>query len=286
MLDNIYVLTLERSQDRHESWLGAAMHPLCGIPHDLIKFFVGVDAKDYNGDMQAVADAAVQDGFGFVEEYALGTKTEHIQQTAASVAQVWGYAKMLRDIAEKQETTLIIWDDKMLTVPFGFFDDVSIMLFDADKEFYMWQLILRGDFGEIGLPVVEQKLRAHRSKAVFSTFLTHTLSSPFDFLIDEGLRGYDETIVYSAQGAEWMLEQLENANDFYYFFDHFLCFGLKAQVEEALADGKGFYCPAEFGYNFAKVYRPMGTLTDWAPKGSLHYEESRLTSKPIFIRGK
>ena len=283
MLDNIYVLTLERSTDRHESWLGAAHHPLCGIPNDLIKFFIGIDAKDYNNDMQAVADAAVKDGFAFVEEYALGIKTEYVQQTAGSVAQVWSYARMLRDIAEKGETTLIIWDDKMLTVPFSFFYDVLTMLLDAEKSFHMWQLMLRGDLGEVGLPELAPEIRRYRSMAVFSTILTHTLDTPFAFLIDEGLRGYDETIVYSPLGAEWMLAHLQNANDFYYFFDHFLCFGLKADVTAALNDKKGFYCPTEFGYNFAEVYRPMGTLTDWAPEGSLHYEQSVRTIKPVFI---
>jgi len=283
MLDNIYVLTLKRSTDRHESFLGAASHPLCGIPEDLIKFFVGIDAKDYNDDMQAVADAAAQDGFGFVEEYALGTKTEYVQQTAGSVAQVWGYARMLRDIAEKGETTLIIWDDKMLTVPFTFFHDVLVMLQETEKPFYMWQLILRGDFGETELSEVSPRIRAYRSAAVFSALLTHTLDSPLDFLIDEGLRGYDETILYSPEGAEWMLEKLQSADEFYLFFDHFLCNGLKTAVADAINDDKGFYCPAEYGYNFATVNRPMGTLTDWAPKDSLHYEESIRTSKPVFI---
>lgn len=281
VLDAVIVLTLRRSIDRQEAFLGAALQPLCGMPYELIKFFIGIDGKDYEDDMTAVANAAVADGFGFVEEYALGTTTEFVQQTAGSVAQLWGFARILRHIVETQQTALVVWDDKTLKVPFGFFLDVLAMLTAEEKKFYIWQLTLRGTPKDIQLPDQDAVARRIQSQAIFSALFSHTIESPLDFLIIEGLRGYDESMVFSPAGAEWMLKRLETATEFHTFLDHFICHELAALTHND--PKKGFYAPAEYGFNFVDVLRPMGTLTNWAPKDSEHFSESKRHLKPTYI---
>ena len=52
---------------------------------------------------------------------------------------------------------------------------------------------------------------------------------------------------------------------------------------EAGKDNKGFYSPTEYGYNFADVYMPLGTLTDWAHEESIHFTSSRESIGPRYI---
>lgn len=282
-IDLIAVLTIERAKRRHDSFLGAAMHPLINVPVDILKFFIGIDGADYE-DMQAVADAAKADGFAWVEDYAIGTVTEYVQQTRASVAQIWGYARILRYLVETKQTGLILWDDKMLSVPFSFFCDVLSELQATDKIFYMWQLSLRGHIDEIGLEAPDLQTQIQQNAAIFQSLTIGAAVSPFDFLIGEGIAGYEESIVYSPQGANWMLNELAKGEDFYTFLDHFICKQVSKRAATAVENGKGFYRPMAIGYNFVETHRPMGTFTNWAPEGSFHFQESQTNIEPTYIR--
>lgn len=282
-IDTIIVLSIERAVNRHWALLGAALQPLCGIPEDLIQIYNGPDGRKYNNDMLIAADAAAADGFPWVEEYAIGLKTEYVQQTAALTCQIWSYAQILRYLVETQQTGLIIWDDKMLKVPFTFFCDVLSMLQDGEKEFYMWQLILRGHPEEIEMRELNDFERSKQSELAFNAIIKGDMTIPLNFLVEEGIKGYDETIVFSSAGAAWMLEKLANADEFHTFLDHFICHETSNLSLEAAKEGKGFYSPTEFGYNFADVYMPLGTLTDWAHEESIHYVESRKNVGPRYI---
>ena len=150
-IDTIVISTIKRARTRHWTQLGSSQHPMCAIPEGLLNFYCGPDALEYDKDLGKVAEAAAADGFPWVEEYALGTRTEYVQQTAASVCQIWAYAQILRYFVEEELTGLILWDDKILTVPFEMFCDTLMYLKDVDKPFYMWQLCLRGDIDELGI---------------------------------------------------------------------------------------------------------------------------------------
>ena len=104
-----------------------------------------------------------------------------------------------------------------------------------------------------------------------------------NFLIEEGIKGYDESIVFSPAGAAWMLEKLANANDFHAFLDNFIGNEMSVLSVEAGKDNKGFYSPTEYGYNFADVYMPLGTLTDWTHGESIHFASSRESIGPRYI---
>lgn len=111
MIDKVLVLTLERCFERQQAWLGASR--MRDIPEDIITF---VQAHDNNGvvELSDIAELASADGFEFVEEYALGTVTEYVQQTPASVCQIWNISRVLRHISENNETCLFLFDDHML----------------------------------------------------------------------------------------------------------------------------------------------------------------------------
>ena len=282
-IDIIIVLSIERAINRHWSFLGAASQHLCGIPEDLIHIYNGPDGRDYNNDMQRAAAAAAADGFPWVDEYSIELRTEYVQQTPALTCQIWSYAQILRYLVNTQQTGLILWDDKMLKVPFTFFCDVLSMLQEDEKEFYMWQLMLRGHPTEVQMRDLNEVQRLKQSEIVFNTIIRGDTEIPVNFLIEEGIKGYDESIVFSPAGAAWMLEKLANADDFHTFLDHFICHEMSSLSIEAGKDGKGFYSPTEFGYNFVDVYMQLGSLTDWAHEESIHYVESRKSVGPRYI---
>ena len=282
-IDTIMVLTIERAVNRHWALLGTAVQPLCGVPEELIHFYNGPDGRDYQNDMELAAAAAAADGFPWVEEYSIGLKTDYVQQTAALTCQIWSYAQILRYLVKTGQTGLIIWDDKTLKVPFTFFCDVLSMLKDAEKAFYMWQLTLRGHPEEIKLRDLDTYQRIKQSELTFNSVVKGDMTIPMNFLIEEGIKGYDESIVFSPAGAAWMLEKLANANDFHAFLDNFICNEMSGLSVEAGKDNKGFYSPTEYGYNFADVYMPLGTLTDWAHEESIHFGSSRESIGPRYI---
>lgn len=281
-LDIITVLTIKRAKNRHESLMGAALHPLIGVPPEMIKFVIGIDGKDYE-NMTAVATAAAEDGFEWVEEYALGTKTDYVQQTRQSVAQIWGYARILRYLTETEQTGLILWDDKMITLPFHFFCGILEHLKAQEKPFYAWQLMLRGTPDEIGMQPLDVQTRIQRSFSNFQAMATGIPPSPIGTLLEEGIAGYEECMVFSPQGANWMLKELEKGVDFYLFLDHFICFQCAKYATMSAKDGKGFYRPMEVGYRFVDAYRPMGSLTQWAHENAPKYHESKIIINPEYL---
>ena len=274
MIDKVLVLSLERCVDRQYAFLGASQ--MRDIPLASIRFVKAHDDEGYT-DMGAVATAAAADGFGFVEEYAIGTVTEHVQQTKASVCQVWNYGRILRHIAERDDVCLLIHDDQMIDVSFNILNIIVNELLDVEgEEFYAFQLSLRGDINEIApdqgqgifdIDIVSQQL--------FGAIFYQAIPSYRDFFLKKGCAGYDETMVLSPEGARWILRCLENAADFYIFYDHFLCKNLTLESAVANQNGKGIYCPKFTGYAFVRQIMAMQTTTDFAPAGTHHYAESQ-----------
>lgn len=270
MIEEVIVLTLEHCIERHWAWLSASK--LRGIPEDNISYVKGHFGEDY-GDMQEIADAAARDGFGFVEEYALGTVTEYTQQTPGSVSQIWNYARILRYIIESGKICLVIVDDKMITVQYGvLFMIVNELVNQSEKDFYLFQLRQRGDLNELEFKEKDRHEMSVFSHDIFNAIFNNEIYSYKNFFVKQGISGYEETMVISPAGAKWILDNLHNAGDFYIFYDHFIQHCLSV---EAKNNNNGIYCPAEAGYCFVNEIMPMGTTTNWAPKDSHHYIESQ-----------
>ena len=272
MIDKVLVLTLKRCADRQRTWLGASQ--MRDVPLDVISFVEGYDGKDYP-DMDSVVIAAAEDGFEFVEEYALGTVTEFVQQTTGSVSQIWNFARILRHISERDETCLMLTDDKMLTVSFNILNVIIKELLEIeDEEFFALQLLQRGDLNELDFQSKDRFQQAKISEQVFNGLLFQTIPSYKDFFLKKGVVGYEESMVLSPAGANWILNCLRDADDFYIFYDHFIHKRLMVDAAFSSSNGKGIYTPCESGYIFVSEIMPMGTTTDWAPPGTHHYENA------------
>ena len=270
MIDKVLVLTLERCVDRQRAWLGASQ--MRGIPLEIISFVKGHDGSDYR-DMSEIAEAASIDGFRFVEEYAIGTQTEYVQQTTGSVSQVWNYARILRHISERSEVCLILNDDKMLTVSFNILNIMVNELLNIEgEEYFALQLTQRADPNELDFKEKDRFQQAEISAQIFEAIFHQSILSYKDFFLKRGIAGYDESMVISPAGANWILRCLEQADDFYIFYDHFIHECLTIEAGLATNDKKGVWCPSEYGYRFVTEIMPMGTTTDWAPPGSFHFE--------------
>ena len=276
-IDKIIVMTLERTPERQWMWMGASS--ILDIDPEIVYFAIGKDNKDFGDDMRRVADAAADDGFPFVAEYAQGVNDDEnsgLRQTAGSVCQCWNYARILRELADSDETALIIFDDKMLSVKFSDFCEIVHELQNVeDEEFYALQLRIRGHYSEISLPELDQEQRMHTSRALFQGSIGFGNKSVSDVFFQKGIAGFDESFVFSPVGAKWMLKCLDIAPDYYRYLDHFICQGLPDFAESMIKRNKGIYCPAELGYAFVDDLLPMGTTTDFAVEGSPHYDRSR-----------
>lgn len=272
MIDKVLVLTLRRCPERHWSWLGASK--MRDIPTECVEFIPGHDGKDFDS-MAEIAEHAATDGFPFVEEYALGTVTEYCQQTTASVSQIWNFARIFRYIAQGEQNCLVLTDDKMLTISFNIVsmivDELRTLL---APEFLVFQLLQRGDINELEYIERGRFDIAAYSQVVFNAIFKKEISGYAEFFLKPGICGYDESMVLSPEGASWILDCLNNADDFYIFFDHFIKNRLREDAKIAIENGKGIYCPAEHGYAFVDTLMPMKTTTNWAPKDSFHFEES------------
>lgn len=272
MIDKVLVLTLRRCPERHWSFLGASR--MRDIPTEIIGFVEGHDGKEF-ADMTEIAIHAADDGFNFVEEYAMGTVTEFVQQTPASVSQVWNYGRILRYISENQWTCLVLNDDKMLTINYHI---LNMMIGELqsieEEEFFLLQLRHRGDLNEMDFFEKDRFQQASISKEIFNAIFHQIIPSYTDFFLKKGVMGYEESMVISPAGANWILRTLENADDFYLFYDHFIHKKLTTEAGIAITNDKGIWTPAETGYRFVDEIMPMGTTTDWAPRGSHHYKDA------------
>ncbi len=281
MIDKILVLTLERCVDRQYAWLGASQ--MRDIPLERVRFVKGQDDKDYDS-MAAIVKAAENNGFPFVEEFAIGTVTDYVQQTPGSVCQVWNYGRILRHISERSEVCLVIHDDKMVNVSFNIINIIINELLSREaEEFYVCQLAQRGDINEIALDQDKDRFEIDRiSTAVFQAIFNHAIVSYEDFFLKKGIAGYDETMVLSPAGAAWILNFLYNSDDFYIFYDHFIHCRLTTAAAIANQNGKGVYCPALSGYDFVRQIMPMATTTHFAPEGTVHFEQAQLNTDVVW----
>lgn len=284
-IDKIVVMSLDRTPDRQDKWDGAAA--IMGIDPSLVEVAIGHDNKHFDDNMKTVAEAAVADGFPWVADYAQGLKTEYCQQTAASVCQIWNYCRILRELKEQEQTGLIIFDDKMLTLKFDrFLELVAEVRSVEGVEFFALQLMLRGTASEIRLPELTYELRYKMSREIYNGVLDIPMDGYREIFLQHGIMGYDETFVFSPKGADWFLKCLDLApRSDYMFLDHFICQAMPAFGQQAVDRGNGVYCPSEVGYKFVDTFIHVGTTTDWAPEGSSGYEESlKKTERQYFFR--
>ena len=241
-IDKHLIQTLKRSTNRHWAMRGGA--GAMQTPKDKIHFIAGHDNLDYDNDMTAVADAAAADGFAYAHCFAKGLKDDVLSQSASGVCQVWNFSRILRHIALGNETCLVTWDDRVITLPFPFMDKITTHLQNRDEDFYFWQLRIRiGDAYDLTpdniriLKCYPEFIGDEKTQQAFSdlmlkdwdmfkfTLTERWISDYCQFInnhyagldmtlqphtyVEKHLQknriGYDESMVISPQGAAWIL---------------------------------------------------------------------------------
>ena len=280
-INRVMPLTVKTSANRHHAFRsGAVAH---GVPVEDIEFFAGHAAKDFDDDMQAVARAAADDGFPFIYEYARGTITQFTQQTAASVSQVWNVARFLRWLKDADETVLFLWDDKMITVPYDFLLHVTQELISRGN-FHLIQLRIREEVEAVIYKAPPEASLFAEHKNYFKAIVHRQIISYADLFLDKGMQGYDESFIINSAGAKWMLDTLASVKGYFVFFDHCLAKAFPKKAEKAIETGKGIYVPKTPGFNFVDEPLHYGTETNWAPEGTLHYQESIARDEILFTK--
>ena len=279
---DVICLNLERAKDRFNAFRGAASQR--GIPADKLYFKVAKDARDFDDDFSALIKGAADDGFPFVECYGQGISDDVIQQTPATMSQAWNYCRMFRHIIETGRDTMILHDDRMITVDYDVCEAVLDTLKGNCQEFYMWQLRIRRVGGS---PVFPPEVEIKHEEDVFGLFGRQTwrYSDIAHLYLAAGLCGGDESMVISPAGAAWILKSLEENPGDYMFFDIFINSKLTELANHEKSYGKGIYTSRKKGYAFAEDYLDMGTSTNYAKEGTKEYQKS-ISSTPVQFIGK
>lgn len=328
MIKQTIVLTLQESDSRHKAFMGGAAS--MRIPDEQYKFIAGHDHRDYNEDSVYIANLAENDGFPCVRNYTYGLQSKYLQQTSGSVAQIWNYLRALRHIANGEDTTLLLWDDRMLMLPFPKFNRL-IEYLEGLKDFMVFQLRMKdfpldvrppslgfqtSDYRDFNkqrsmLEFAEKERETH--SPIFEEYCIGDIDIPHVDLIQKGIMGYEECMVFSPAGAEWFLSLFENyppAPTDPYVFDHdiwqmsdasdeeieyasyrksyfnidtFICWGLRKYCDEAVEEGKNIYCPSKFGYDFCNDWLAQGTTIDWCPETNPDHAKVHYVAEPQFL---
>ena len=248
-IDKHYILTIEKSADRRQAMLGGTR--ALQTPLDKIKFIKGRTPDAFNDDMRLIGNAARADGFAFVEQFGRGLSDAVVAQSASGVIQTWNIARILRHIADGDETVLFTWDDRITTLPFPFIDRITTALQERDEEFFAFQLRVRIgdalyqyiDYKKVSLfyPHVLPEITQQRYKTMlaedydgFKKLFDTQIENEYQQFINshyygaemtahplvyinkylqQNLIGYDESLVLSPKGAGWLLLQALKMED-------------------------------------------------------------------------
>ena len=303
MINNHIILTLKKSEYRH--WTAWGATTAMGTPHNQVEFFTGYNDDDYGNDMTLIANAAEEDGYPFVRNFAGNINTEFVHQNPGSVCQFWNFARMMEYIIDSNQVALVTWDDRTLTIPFQIIDKITTELNERPEPFYMWQLRIRS-YNDLAIAsynrtdVTDEQLQIygnHDVELLFKKSIRGYVDSYYDSFLQKGLLGYDESIVVSPLGAKWWLDQMKSMiavdttstkrlpGEYRDRFDakwhersmlnidNWIAWGLYDSLHKIVESGIGIYCPSNVAYSFVDDWLPMGSAIDWALKTIPNYEE-------------
>lgn len=300
MIDKIIALTIPKRINR--CWLFTGYNLAKGVPLEKISFWRGEVPITYGDSFNRIADAAEDDGFPFIRYFQGYENITVLKQSPAQMCQLWGYVQILRYIKESGETCLIIWDDRFIATPFSLLDTICQEMEDAG-DFYLFQLRLRGENGKDF--IMKESIDIHIQQEMFDAYIASG-DMPISYrkcFTKRGMYGFDETIIFTPKGANWLLDQFFNIEDVdpdlkkhNYFdllpehlplymkcvnIDSFLNYGLRLNIKKAMEEKKGIYCPRSQGYNFVNEPIAMGSDTGFLTEfvsGEYHYyaEETKL----------
>ena len=278
MIDEVIVLTLERSETRQMIWKAAAR--LYGIPFEKVRFFKGDDSKKFRS-RQDVIDAAIADGFEDIDKFCADEYMDHSQLTKAGIAQAWSYLSILQYVVNTGKTVLFMFDDISLTVPFHLLNDIIKHLESLSNPFYILQLRLIVDSKD-EIPELSQAVQNAKDAAAFEI-----ATSPFQnaevfysAFLREGICGANESsIVISPTGANWFLDAVHRSEKRHFYVERFF----QWELAQLCTSNIGVYCPNRTAYNFANEILHLGTDTQWVIPPDIHQQlyDSVNSKEPI-----
>ena len=185
MIKQWNILHLKRRTDRAPFSFSNAER--LGVPREMVKFWYAKDNLDYDNDSQAIADAAVADGFTAFEGAASYPEPGKICQT-------WNVCRFLRDLADRDSIEMFIHD--------------GIMIYKSVNE----KTFFYPDF-EFFCEVVEEcsKQRAKFKMLTIGTLIPFSPIEPIrpGSLILKGVHSTMNSIrVYSSLGASIVLKRI------------------------------------------------------------------------------
>lgn len=186
MIDEIIVLNLPSDIERKWAFMGSAIARR--VPIERIRFWEAVPASDF-GSPEAFVSATEDDGWTCFRKFLIddGILDEFQNPIDFKVkVQAWSYCQMLRFIIEKKKNAIIIYDDRFIIEW-----EIVLQIFDtlaAKNEIKFWQLenypFLHVDPHFEATPHWIPGLQAGPSG------------------------GGENAIVYTAEGAKWLLNYL------------------------------------------------------------------------------
>ena len=315
-IDKYIIITIPRSIKRQWSCLGGNVR--AGVPEERIHFFFGQDAKDYDNDMARVAEAAADDGYPFLRQFALGLESTYVNQTAGNVALFWNWARLLTEISQAGHTCVILWDDRILNIEHNTLERMVAELRMRYEDFYILQLRLRAGAEHLkavnhpNYVDIEQNKETESDRCMFSSAIKSPILSYYGAFMTMGLWGFDESMVLSPAGANWLLKMMMETEDLTDYLNKFDASQLEVEIEHikpedvsgeyrsrlnndnwlycaphlrqgikaALADRRGLYSPRKIGYEFVNEPFNMGTDVHWHPK---HADENIAKIRSLWL---
>lgn len=179
VLDAVVVLTLEREERR--KWIATGGLWACGVPHHLVFYEIGDDARDYSGTV-SVLEAAIDDGFPKFGECLSDGSHENLSHPL--VAQFWSYLRICRRAVEDGHIYLWIQDCRYLNRDW---EDCVEMVHSIDDLFFcVLGEIKEGFFVEDlkSLDILDYKIPV--CQGLYSSF--------------------DAGVIVAPKGAQWLIE--------------------------------------------------------------------------------
>ena len=251
-IDKYIIMTISRSIKRQWASLGGNIR--AGIPYERIHFSFGEDAQNYGNDMKRVADAAADDGYPFLRQFALGLESTYVKQSAGNVALFWNWAKVLKWISQSGETCAILWDDRILDIEHEILERFIYTLRSRDEEFYILQLRLRGNsqhlssvnhpaypisaesnLNQLGTQFERMDTEIESDRRLFKGAIQGPSWTYFDTFLTHGIWGWDESMVLSPAGAKWLLSMMQETKDISEFLKTFDTSQLESHTGFSLA---------------------------------------------------
>ena len=201
MISEVIVLNLPSRSDKFWSCYGA-LHAV-GVPTERIKRWEAMPASDYE-NIEVLVDAVVKDGF---PEFQTIYERDRCDNYLTINAQFWSYCQMLRYIAEKDITAIILYDDRYL-LNWAQFVKLYQKIRDYQKhaedagdrvEFYMLQLEFYHDMFMLNS---QDFFRVQATPECMRQFprIPHIVQGP--------LGAGENAMLYTAEGAKYFLEKL------------------------------------------------------------------------------